>query len=167
MIILDTNVVSETMRPTPNAQVMDWLNNQTAESLHLTSITLAELHFGIAALPEGKRKQTLSQAVDGIAQLFHGRILPFDQAAANAYGPLASLARQHGKGFPVPDGYIAAIAAAHNFIIVTRDTAPFLTAGLPVLNPWRAYETSSQNNAENRLQQQPSHAYLQAGDKVL
>ncbi|WP_051412895.1 type II toxin-antitoxin system VapC family toxin [Methylophilus sp. 5] len=156
MIILDTNIVSETMRPQPNAQVMQWLNAQVAETLFLTSITLAEIHFGIAALPDGKRKQALSTVADGIQQLFKDRILPFDLAAAQAYASLANQARQHGKGFPVPDGYIAAIAVANHHIIATRDTAPFLAVGLQVVNPWQDYAMNNGPATELRLQQTSS-----------
>ena len=136
MIVLDTNVVSEAMKPAANPSVTDWLNNQVAETLYLSSITLAELLFGIGCLPAGRRKDELSQTLDGLLQLFHGRILPFDADAAKAYGVLATQARAAGKGFPTPDGYIAAIAMSNGFSVATRDASPFKAANVPVINPW-------------------------------
>ena len=136
MIVLDTNVVSEAMRPSADPAVIDWLNRQPAETLFLTSVTLAELLFGIAALPGGKRKDALSFTLDGLLKLFDERILPFETRAAESYATLATLARATGKGFPTPDGYIAAIAASTGFSVATRDTAPFDAVGVAVINPW-------------------------------
>jgi predicted nucleic acid-binding protein len=138
MIVLDTNVVSEAMKPDPNQAVRAWLNNQAAETLYLSSVTLAELLFGIAALPAGKRKDMLAQSLDGLMGLFRDRVLPFDTDAARYYAELAVMAKTSGHGFPMPDGYIAAIAASRGFIVVSRDTAPFEAAGVPVINPWSA-----------------------------
>lgn len=136
MIILDTNVVSEAMKPEPQHFVRAWLNNQAAETLFLSSVTLAELLFGIEALPASKRKELLAQALDGVLPLFKDRVLPFDTVAAKRYASLAVTARLSGKGFPKPDGYIAAIAASRGFIVASRDTAPFYASGVRVINPW-------------------------------
>jgi predicted nucleic acid-binding protein len=136
MIVLDTNVVSEAMKPQPDAGVRAWLNDQASETLYLTSVTLAELLYGIGALPEGKRRNMLAHAVDGLLELFQERILPFDTNAARHYAELAIAARNSGRGFPVPDGYIAAIAVARGFIVASRDTAAFEAAGVTVINPW-------------------------------
>lgn len=136
MILLDTNVVSEAMKPEPHAAVLTWLNEQVAETLYLSSVTLAEMLFGIGALPSGKRKTRLIQALDGLKRLFHGRILPFDTEAAHCYAELAVRARSAGKGFPTPDGYIAAIATARGFVVASRDTGPYDAANVQVLNPW-------------------------------
>lgn len=138
MIVLDTNVVSEAMKPEPDATVRAWLNDQVAETLYLSSVTLAELLFGIRALPAGRRKDMLGHTLDGLLNMFEGRILPFDTEAARHYAELATTARNGGRGFPTPDGYIAAIAAAHGFIVASRDTGPFEAGGLKVINPWRA-----------------------------
>jgi predicted nucleic acid-binding protein len=138
MIVLDTNVISEAMKPEPHPKVKAWLNAQAAESLYLSSITLAELQFGIATLTDGKRKTALLQALDGVVALFTGRILSFDQAAAIHYGSLAARARATGKGFPVPDGYIAAIAVSQGFKVATRDMSAFAAANMDVINPWEA-----------------------------
>ena len=136
MIVLDTNVVSEAMKPEPHPAVRIWLNDQAAETLYLTSVTLAELLFGIAALPTGKRKDMLAQALDGLMGLFRDRVLPFDTDAARRYAELAVTAKTSGRGFPTPDGYIAAIAASRGFIVASRDTTPYEAARVPVINPW-------------------------------
>lgn len=138
MILLDTNVVSEAMTREPHPQVRDWLDAQTTETLFLSSITLAELLFGIGALPAGKRKDNLAAALDDVLDQFVGRILPFDTEAARRHADLAVRARRAGKGFPTPDGYIAAIAAAHGFAVASRDTSAFTAAGLTVIDPWTA-----------------------------
>jgi len=136
MILLDTNVVSEAMKPEPEAAVRNWLDEQLAETLHLSSVTVAELMFGIGALPKGKRKDRLASALDGVLTLFVGRILPFDENAARRYAELAVKARAAGRGFPTPDGYIAAIAASRGFAVASRDRSAFLAAGLTVIDPW-------------------------------
>lgn len=136
MIVLDTNVVSEAMKPEPDPAVRAWLNEQAADTLYLSSVTLAELLFGIAALPSGRRQQMLTQALEGVLALFKERMLPFDANAARRYAELAMIARSQGRGFPTPDGYIAAIAASRGFIVASRDIAPFQAAGLAVINPW-------------------------------
>lgn len=136
MILLDTNVVSEAMTRNAHPRVRDWLDDQSAETLFVSSITVAELMFGIGALPAGKRKGALTAALDEALAVFEARILPFDVNAARRYGDLAVKARAAGKGFPTPDGYIAAIAAAHGFSVASRDTSPFLAAGLTVIDPW-------------------------------
>ncbi len=138
MIVLDTNVVSEAMKPEPHPDVRVWLNNQAVETLYLSSVTLAELLFGIAALPAGKRKAMLAQALDGLLGLFRDRVLPFDTDAARRYAELAVMAKVGGRGFPTPDGYIAAIAASREFIVASRDTAPYKAASVSVINPWEA-----------------------------
>ena len=122
MILLDTNVVSEAMTPEPHPRSAPGSMRKSAETLFLSSITVAELLFGIGALPAGKRKDTLAAALDDVLDLFAARILPFDTSAARRYADLAVKARAAGKGFPTPDGYIAAIAAAHGFAVASRDT---------------------------------------------
>src|SRR5215475_10083222 len=133
MILLDTNVVSEAMKPEPNPVVRNWLDEQAAETLYLSSVTIAELMFGIGTLPKGRRKDKLTAALDGMLELFRDRILPFDIGAARRCADLALKAR--AKGFPTPDGYIAAIAASHEFAVASRDTSAFIAAGLAVIDP--------------------------------
>jgi len=136
MILLDTNVVSEAMTREPHPRVREWLDGQAAETVFLSSITLAELLFGVGALPAGKRKDILAAALGDVQGQFVGRVLPFDTLAARRYADLAVKARAAGKGFPTPDGYIAAIAAAHGFIVASRDASAFNAAGLTVIDPW-------------------------------
>lgn len=137
MILLDTNVVSEAMKPEPDAAVLAWLNEQAAQTLYLSSVTLAELLFGIRALSAGKRKNLLDRALAELLALFGNRVLPFDPDAARHYADLAVAARNGGRGFPTPDGYIAAIAASRGFIVASRDTSPYQAAGVRVINPWK------------------------------
>ncbi len=136
MILLDTNVISEVMRPQPHPAVLAWLDDQVAETLYLSSITLAEVLFGIEAMPAGRRKNALAETFAGICAIFDQRMLVFDAEAARRYAGLAVKARAAGKGFPLPDGHIAAIAAAKGFQVASRDTAPFHAAGVSVIDPW-------------------------------
>lgn len=137
MIVLDTNVISEVMKPQPVPAVLAWLDEQIAETLYLSSVTVAELLFGIGVLPDGRRRQKLATTLDGILALFDGRILPFDDEAAHQYAGLAVAARIGRKGFPTPDGYIAAIATAHGFAVATGDDSAFKAAGVPIFDPWK------------------------------
>jgi toxin FitB len=136
MILLDTNVVSEAIKPEPHPNVRAWLDAQAAETLFISSVTVAELLFGIGALPSGKRRSDLSATVDGVLALFERRILAFDLAAARKYAELAVMARVLGKGFPTPDGYIAAIAVANGCAVATRDVSAFEAAGVGVVDVW-------------------------------
>jgi predicted nucleic acid-binding protein len=138
MIVLDTNVISEAMKPEPHPAVRSWLNAQATETLYLSSVTLAELLFGIRALPAGKRKDMLAQTLDGLLGLFRDRVLPFDTEAARRYADLSVMAKATGRGFPTPDGYIAAIAASRGFLVASRDTAPYAAVKVTVINPWEA-----------------------------
>jgi toxin FitB len=138
MIVLDTNVVSEAMKPEPHPAVRAWLNDQVAETLYLASMTLAELLFGIGALPPGRRKDLLARTLDGLIKLFSNQVLPFDTDAAKRYADLAVAAKANGRGFPTPDGYIAAIAVSRGFIVASRDGASYVAAGVTVINPWGA-----------------------------
>ncbi len=136
MILLDTNVLSETMKVQPDYNVLDWLNAQASETLFISSITIAELLFGIGAMSDGRRKDQLATIAERALALFGNRVLPFDLHAARYYARLATSARRTGKGFPTPDAYIAAIAAARDFKVATRDPSAFAAAGLEVFDPW-------------------------------
>jgi predicted nucleic acid-binding protein len=142
MIVLDTNVVSEAMRPQPDVKVLAWLNEQAAETLYISSVTLAELLFGIAALPDGQRKAKLATTLDGVMGLFGNRVLSFDAQAARHYAELAMITRNRRRGFPTPNGYIAAIAASRGFLVASRDKGPFEAAGMIVINPWETPPTT-------------------------
>ena len=137
MILLDTNVVSEPLRLTGDVAVLNWIDAQIIETLYLSTISLSELRFGIAALAPGKRRDTLHTSLEQrILPLFVGRILPFDAAASEAYAVLRARARAQGRAIAPADGYIAATAASHGLIVATRDTGHFEAAGLTVINPW-------------------------------
>lgn len=139
MIVLDTNVLSELMRPEPSATVVSWVDRQAEATLYLTSITLAEIRFGIAALPRGRRRKELGAAFEeGIRPLFGGRILAFDEAASVEYASLRADARARGQGIGDVDALIAATVRAHRFAVATRDVAPFQVAGVRVVNPFAA-----------------------------
>jgi len=139
MIVLDTNVVSEALKPGRDPAVIAWLDQQSVETLFLSATSLAELLIGIAIMPDGKRKSTISAALDSlISRLFDTRILPFDEGAAMAYSELVSAARAQGKAVSMPDGQIGAVASVHNFTVATRDVAPFQALGVPVIDPWTA-----------------------------
>lgn len=136
MILLDTNVVSEAIKPQPHPSVLAWLDAQAAETLFISSVTVAELLFGIGVLPAGERRNRLTARIDGLLDQFEERVLHFDAEAARRYAGLAVAARKAGRGFPTPDGYIAAIAAARGFAVASRDTSAFAAAGLVVIDPW-------------------------------
>ncbi len=138
MILIDTNVISEPLRVAPEPAVVSWIDAQNVETLFLAAISLAELRFGIAALPSGRRKDSLHRQVEErVVPLFRGRILLFDANASQAYALLRARARAAGQSIGVADGYIAATAAANGLTIATRDAAPFVAAGLTVINPWQ------------------------------
>jgi toxin FitB len=141
MILLDTNVVSEPMRRQPDHRVQDWLDAQAFETLYLSTISLAELRLGIENLPVGRRRAALAAALgDQILSLFGDRIIPFDVAAAEAYATVVTRARARGHAITVADGQIAAIAAARNLSVASRDERPFRAASLVVINPWTAQQ---------------------------
>lgn len=137
MILLDTNVISEPLRPKPSSAVVAWLDRQPLETLFLSAITVAELRFGIAALPAGKRRDRLEDDFERrVLPLFLPRVLPFDLSITQAYAALMASARAAGRAIAVADGYIAATASANGLTVATRDTAPFDAAGVQVIDPW-------------------------------
>ena len=137
MIIIDTNVISELLRPTPEPVVEAWLGEQDSRSIYLTSISEAELRYGAAILPGGKRRDGLSVAIDRIMRDdMSGRILPFDSAAARIYADIAATRRSAGKPISQADCLIAAIARAHNAPVATRNTPDFEGCGIGLINPW-------------------------------
>jgi len=139
VIVLDTTVISEPLRPAASPSLLAWLDRQNIETLFLTTISLAELRYGVAALPEGRRKQGLGAALeDRIIALFGSRVLAFDRTAADAYAVVRMRAKAAGVAIAAADGYIAATAMAAGFAVATRDTTPFVAAGVAVINPWSA-----------------------------
>lgn len=138
MIILDTNVISETQKKAPAGAVMDWLDAQDATNLYISTITAAELVFGVQSMPEGRRRDGLTKAVSAILKEdFAGRLLPFDEAAAWVYGERVAAARKRGYAISIADGQIAAIALSRpGAMVATRDRTPFIALGAEVLDPW-------------------------------
>ena len=138
MIVLDTNVISEPLRPAPEHRVTEWIDAQAIETLYLSAITVAEARFRLVSLPAGKRRDRLQASLEKqVLPLFVGRVLPFDMSASQAYSELMAQARAAGLAIGTADGYIAATAKANGMVVATRDVNPFVAAGLDVINPWR------------------------------
>ena len=137
MIMLDTNVISEPLRPAPESRVIEWIDAQAIETLFLSAITVAELRFGVALLPVGKRQNRLQIRLENeVLPLFTERVLPFDASVTKVYAELMAKARATGLAIGTADGYIAATAAANGMMIATRDVNPFAAAGIKVINLW-------------------------------
>ncbi len=139
MIMLDTDVISELWKITPDPKVRAWVDAQAVETFYLSAITVAELRFGVAAMPDGRRSAVYRDRLEAeVLPAFSGRVLPFDLDASRAYADLMARAKAEGKAIGKADGYIAATAAAHSLIVATRDTGPFEAAELSTINPWEA-----------------------------
>ena len=142
MFILDTNVVSELMRPAPDPAIASWVAERATSSLFLTAVTEAELRFGLAVMPPGKRRDGLAAGLERMLETgFANRILPFDSAAARAYAGIAAARRRRGRlGRPAgqADCQIAAIARSRGIAVATRNVRDFEEMGIDVFNPWDA-----------------------------
>ena len=137
MIVLDTNVVSDLMLPRPTASVIEWVAEQAASSLYLSTISEAELRYGVEILPTGQRRERLLAEIEGmLLEDFAGRILPFDSDAARAYALIAATRRAAGRPINHADCQIAAIACSHRASVATRDMRGFEGCGIEVINPW-------------------------------
>lgn len=136
MTILDTNVVSELMRPLPQSAVLGWFVAQSAEDVHLTAITVAEVLLGIQLLPTGKRREVIQAAADRTFEVFTSHILAFDEHAAHAFSSISSSRRKQGRPMSEFDAQIAAIARVHGATLATRDVADFEGCGVRLINPW-------------------------------
>ena len=137
MIILDTNVVSELMRSRPSFSVVDWVAGQAAPDLYLTTISEAELRYGVEITPADERRNGLLLEIEGMLQEdFAGRILPFDSPAAQAYALIAAARRAAGHPINHADCQIAAIARCRGAPVATRDATGFEGCGIEVINPW-------------------------------
>ncbi len=137
MIILDTNVLSELMKSKPDQGIFNWVDKQPVLSLFTTSITQAEILYGISLLPEGKRRDQLNQADQLIfAEDLGGRIIPFDSSASVAFAMMASKRRRSGKPISQSDGQIAAICYSRGATLVTRNVSDFENCGITIINPW-------------------------------
>jgi predicted nucleic acid-binding protein len=138
MIVLDTNIVSETMKAAPSVFVLDWLDAQEPSTLYLTTITLAEIGYGIEILPDGKRKDTLRERFDVyVSKGFEKRILVFHERAAHIYGQIMALRKRGGRPLSAFDGQIAAIALANGFVVATRNVSDFEGVDITIINPFQ------------------------------
>lgn len=137
MIILDTNVISEPLKPSPDAAVLRWLDLQSPATLYVTTISQAELLAGVAALPAGKRRTELRKVIDKeLVSLFADRILAFGERSAEAYAQVVTAANAAGNPIDFADAAIGAIAVEHNYILATRNVGDFKGTTVKILNPW-------------------------------
>lgn len=139
MIILDTNVLSEVTRQTPNDDVLAWLDSLPAAEVATTAITAAELLYGVTRLPDGHRKMSLTAAVHALVDDdFHGRVEPFDAPAAAQYAAVVSEREKLGRPISAADAQIAAICRARQATLATRNIKDFNETGIELVNPWHA-----------------------------
>ena len=137
MILLDTNVVSASMAPIPPPSVIDWLNQQDTIDLYLSSITIAEIGYGLWVLPDGKRRRALEDRfAKFVTAGFEHRILNFDERAARLYPEVMGHRRMLGRPLGILDGQIASIARANDLAVATRNVRDFEECGLEVINPF-------------------------------
>ncbi|MCY1295196.1 Toxin FitB [compost metagenome] len=137
MILLDTNVLSEMMKTKPDPNVIAWLDAQPGSELVICSVSVAEILYGIARMPNGKRKDLLAVGADTLFnKLFAGSILPFDADAAVHYAALVSASEAKGRAADMADGQIAAIARLYSAKVATRNTRDFEELGVILVNPW-------------------------------
>lgn len=138
MILLDTNVVSEVMRPEPSECVLNWLNQQNSGGLFISSITIAEICYGLRILPNGQRRRQLEARFEAfVAQGFSGRIIGFDELAARAYAEFMGKCKEKGCPMSLPDGQIAAVAHVSCLILATRNIRDFIACGIELINPFK------------------------------
>jgi predicted nucleic acid-binding protein len=136
MIILDTNVVSELMRSVPAPGVASWVRDRDRRELRTTAVTLAEVRYGIARLPDGRRKQILLAAADEIFSAFADQVLPVDTAAADHYAVIASSRERAGKPIAGFDALIAAVCRSHGAALATSNVSDFDGTGIEIIDPW-------------------------------
>ncbi|MGE6607545.1 type II toxin-antitoxin system VapC family toxin [Halomonas sp. NPDC076908] len=137
MIVLDTNVLSELMRPVPDAQVVGWLDSQDAMSVTISAITVAEILYGIERLPDGSRKRGFAAMASAMFEEdFSGRILPFDSEAAVHYAEQVAASESEGRLVHMADAQIAAICIRHEAVLATRNIKDFSTLNVETINPW-------------------------------
>lgn len=139
MIVLDTNVVSELIRPAPEPDVTSWVDSLDVSDILLTAVTAAELTYGVARLPDGRRRRELRAKVEGLlAEDFRDRILPFDALAATHYADIVAARERSGLQISMADGQIAAICRNWNAGLATRNVSDFVDTGVELINPWNS-----------------------------
>jgi predicted nucleic acid-binding protein len=137
--LLDTNCISELVRPQPEPRVVEWMEAADEAMLYLSVLTVGEIRRGLAGLAQGKRRTRLEAWLEVELQArFAGRILPIDAAIADRWGLITAEAKRRGKALPIIDGLLAATALHHNLTVISRDTSDFTNAQVQVLNPWEA-----------------------------
>lgn len=137
MIVLDTNVVSELLRPVPTPRVVDWYAGEAAPDAFVSAVTEAELRYGVAIMPAGRRRDSLATTIEGLLEReFADRILSFNSSAAKAYATIAAERRSAGRPIEPADCQIAAIARSLGASVATRDTRGFEGCGIEVIDPW-------------------------------
>jgi predicted nucleic acid-binding protein len=137
VILLDTNVIAELMRPQPEPRVMAWADGLDPEAVVITAMNEAEILYGLARLPDGRRKHDLQQSWEALmGEVFTGRVLPFTSEAAHWYAELLCCRERLGRAMATADAVIAATALAHGMSLATRDVADFAGIGLELINPW-------------------------------
>jgi predicted nucleic acid-binding protein len=137
--LLDTNCISELVRPKPEPRVLEWMESTDESLLYLSVLTLGEIRKGAAALQQGKRRTRLETWLEvELRARFAGRIVPVDAAIADRWGLIAADAKRGGKDLSVIDGLLAATALHHNLTVISRDTSNFTNARVQVLNPWES-----------------------------
>lgn len=137
MILIDTNIISELMKPAPDTNVIQWIDRQDIAKLFVSTITIAEISYGLNVLPEGNRRLNLEHAFNkAILEAFDNRILAFDESAAHNYGKIMSYRKKLGQPLGIPDGQIAAIASTQKAALATRNVRDFINCGLKLINPF-------------------------------
>lgn len=137
MILLDTNVISELVKPLPDRAVTDFLRREAAEMLFTAAVCEAEIHYGLARMPAGRRRNELADRIAAFrSTAFPGRVLPFDGACAARYGEIRAAREAAGQPVAVEDAMIAATARAYGAIVATRNVADFAGCGIQLVNPW-------------------------------
>ncbi|MFW5712616.1 MAG: type II toxin-antitoxin system VapC family toxin [Spirochaetota bacterium] len=138
MIVLDTGVISEALRPEPDSRVMEWIDGLPEEQVYLSALVLGELEKGVELLPQGSKRTALRLWLEQLRQRFSGRILSFDEQTALRWGDLAARSQASGRRLPVIDGMLAATALQYKALLASRNVDDFRGTGVEVLNPWEA-----------------------------
>ena len=135
--LLDTCVISEMVKPAPNSQVLEWLDNTPTDNLYLSVITIGEVRKGLTKIPDSKKKEALSNWLNTLLVNYKDRIYPIDLSVAENWGVIQGNAEKSGRPMASIDSLIAAIAYTHHLILVTRNIRDFEAIDLPIENPWR------------------------------
>ncbi|MBH0053000.1 type II toxin-antitoxin system VapC family toxin [Salinibacterium sp. SWN139] len=140
MIVLDTNVISELVKPAPSQQVIEWIDAQDSAGLVITALTAAEVRAGVALLPDGRRKQDVGVRMESLlTETFAGFVLAFDIDSSDHYADIVASRSRAGRPISTFDAQIAAVCRQHDAVLATRNTADFTDTGVSLLNPWKRH----------------------------